>query len=254
MRIFGISERRLMPLIIALTVVLLVLAAAEAIALFWIIADQQAIGVDLVYYRDIAQRWLDTGVWYTDRQLSGPYETQTLVDNLYPPHALYLFLPWVVVPAPLWWILPLGFVGWVIWRLRPRAWSWPILALILVLPKSPTLVLYGNSDLWVTAAVAAGVLWGWPAVLISFKPSLGFLAFIGVHRRSWWIAVGLLGVATLPQIPLWLEWPVAISNSTASASYSLAVIPFIALPLVAWFASTDRPPLGGRGRTTLPLR
>jgi hypothetical protein len=229
-----------MPVIVGLTLVLLAVAVLETVALHRIIDDQDSIGVDLVFYRDIAQRWVDTGVWYTDRQLSGPYETQTLVDNLYPPHALYLFLPWIILPAPLWWILPFGFVAWTIRRLRPRPWVWPLLALILVLPKSPTLILYGNSDLWVTAFVAAGVLWGWPAILVSFKPSLGFFALIGVRRRSWWVAGVALGLATLPQLPLWLDWPVAISNSTATAGYSAAVIPFIALPVVAWLGSRDR--------------
>jgi hypothetical protein len=253
-RIAWISERRLMPVIVALTVVMLGLVVVEALVVRGIIARQGMLGADLDYYRTIAQRWLDTGVWYTDRQLSGPYETQTLVDNLYPPFALYLFLPWLVLPDVLWWVIPLGFISWTVRRLHPRPWSWPLLALILLLPKTSVLILFGNSDLWVAAAVAAGVLWGWPAILIAFKPSLGFFALIGIHRRSWWVALAIVAVVSIPQLPLWLEWPVAIANSTADATYSLSVIPFIALPIVAWIASSDRPPFGGRGHATLPLR
>ena len=32
----------------------------------------------------------------------------------------------------------------------------------------------GNTDMWVAAAIAAGVRWAWPSVLLTFKPSLAF--------------------------------------------------------------------------------
>ena len=38
---------------------------------------------------------MTTGVYYTDQQLAGPYVVQTQVHNLYPPHALYLFIPFL---------------------------------------------------------------------------------------------------------------------------------------------------------------
>jgi hypothetical protein len=238
-----LPERWLRPLVVAVTLVLLGVATYEFVMLWGIIDDQDGIGVDLVFYRDVAQRWLDTGVYYTERQLSGPYVTTTLVDNLYPPHALYLFLPWVVLPAVLWWAVPAIVIGSTIWWLRPRLWVWPILALIVALPKTPVAILYGNSDLWVATFVALAVRWWWPAVFITFKPSIAFLAALGMTRRSWWVAAVLLGVATLPQLPLWLEWPTAISNSTVTAQYSLAAIPFMILPLVAWLGSSRRAPL-----------
>jgi hypothetical protein len=150
--------RRLRPLWVGLTIVLLVLAALETVALYRVIDGQQAIGTDLDYYQFVAQRWLDTGVLYTDRQLSGPYVVQTQVDNLYPPHALYLFLPFLVLPDVLWWILPLGVIGYVVWWCRPVAWVWPILALIVLFPKTPGQILFGNTDMWVAAAIAGGVV------------------------------------------------------------------------------------------------
>jgi hypothetical protein len=36
---------------------------------------------------------------------------------------------------------------------------WPILALILLFPKTPNQILYGNTDMWVAAAIAGGVRW-----------------------------------------------------------------------------------------------
>lgn len=238
------AARRLAgPVQVALTVVLLSVALYETAWLWQFLDANRSLGVDHAYYVEIAQRWLDTGVWYTDRQLAGPYETQTLVDNLYPPHALYLFLPFVWLPFALWWLIPLTLVVYALWRLRPRLWSWPILALIIAMPKTPTAILYGNSDLWMLAFATAGILWGWPAVLATFKPSLGFVALIGIHRRSWWLVAVVLALATVPQLPLWLLWPTVIENSSATVEYSLAMLPFVAFPVVARLASTTRPPV-----------
>lgn len=234
------SDRRI--LWAGISLVLLAVAAWEAVQLWRIIGAQEAIGVDPVFYRDMGQRWLDTGTFYTERQLSGPYETTTLVDNLYPPIALYLFVPFVFLPLILWWVIPLAIVGYVVFQLRPVPWSWPILALILALPKTISSTIYGNSDLWVAAAVAGGVLWSWPAILALLKPSLAFFALIGINRVSWWFMAAILVVLSLPLLPLWLEYPTVIVNSTSTVIYSIGNLPFMALPLMAWLASRDRSP------------
>ena len=72
-------RRRLRPLWVGLTIVILVLVALETVQLFRVIDGQDAIGTDLHYYQFVAQRYVDTGVWFTDRQLSGPYVVQTQV-------------------------------------------------------------------------------------------------------------------------------------------------------------------------------
>jgi len=231
------SESNLRMVYVGVTVVFLGIAAAEAVLLYQIIDSQDAIGADPVFFRSIAQRWLDTGEFYAARQLAGPYTTVTLVDNLYPPSALYLFVPFTVLPTALWWILPIAFVAWTVWRLRPRLWAWPLLALVLALPKTWVVLFYGNTDMWLTAFVAGAVLWAWPAVLITIKPSLVFLAAIGITRRSWWIAAAVLAALNVPLIPLWLQWITVIRNSTVTAEYSLANLPLITLPVVAWLAS-----------------
>jgi hypothetical protein len=219
---------------------ILIAAIAEAVLLYQIIDDQHAVGIDLAYYQQIAQRWLDTGVWYTPEQLSGPYEQQTLVHNLYPPHALYLFVPFVFLPDILWWILPLGFIAYVIWWCRPAAWVLPILALMVLFPKTPNQIIYGNTDMWLTAAIAGGVWIGWPSVFVTFKPSMVIFAVLGIRTRAWWIAAIVLAIASLPLLPLWLDYPTAARNSTASWYYSFGNLPFFLLPIVAWLGSTRR--------------
>lgn len=230
----------LRPIWIGIAAMIVVATVAETIALYRIIDDQSAVGGDLEYYKGIARRWLDTGVWYTDRQLSGPYEVQTQVDNLYPPHALYLFIPFLVLPAPLWWILPLSLVAYVVWWCRPSIWAWPILALLLFFPKSPNLIVYGNSDMWVAAAAAAGVRWGWPAVLVSFKPSVALFGVLGIRTRWWWIAAAVLALASVPLLALWLDYPTVMTNSSAKFWYSSGDLPFLAIPVVAWLVSARR--------------
>jgi hypothetical protein len=205
-----------------------------------VIDDQHAVGADLGYYQFVAQRWLDTGVYYTARQLDGPYQVQTLVDNLYPPHALYLFLPFLVIPALVWWIVPLGVIAYVTWWCRPAIWAWPILALILAFPKTPNQIIYGNTDMWIAAFIAGGVRWAWPSVLISIKPSLAPFALIGIRSRRWWIAAAVLAVVSLPLISLWLLYPTVMRNSTAEWFYSFGNLPFFVLPVVAWLVSTRR--------------
>ena len=162
------SSTRLRPFYVGLTIVLLALSLVEFVVLFGIIDAQNAVGADLAYYQFVARRWLETGVYYTASQLSGPYVVQTQVDNLYPPHALYLFVPFVYLPAILWWIVPLAIIAWVVWWCRPALWGLPILAAIILFPKTPNQIIYGNTDMWIGAAIAAGVRWGWPSTLVSF--------------------------------------------------------------------------------------
>lgn len=57
-----LARRYARPVGFALTVVLLAIAVFEFVWLWRYIDGQRALGVDLNYYREIAQRWLDTGV------------------------------------------------------------------------------------------------------------------------------------------------------------------------------------------------
>lgn len=230
----------LRPIWIGITVMLLIAFAFEYVFLYRVIDDQTAVGVDHRFYVDVARRWLDTGVFYTDRQLSGPYETTTLIDNLYPPHALLLFIPFIVLPGLLWWVLPLGFMAYVVWWCRPQPWGLAVVAMLLLFPKSPNLIIYGNTDMWVGAAIAAGVRWGWPSVLISMKPSLIFFSALGILTRAWWVAAAALAVVSLPFAGLWVLYPTALGHSSSKPWYSFADIPFLLIPVAAWLFSSYR--------------
>ena len=89
---------------------------------------------------------------------------------------------------------------------------WPILALIVLFPKTPGQILFGNTDMWIAAAIAGGVRWAWPSVFVTFKPSLAFFAVIGIRSRSWWIAAVVLALASLPFLSLWLDYPTVMTQ------------------------------------------
>ena len=72
--------------------------------------------------------------------------------NLYPPTALYLFVPASLLPRVLWWVVPLAIIGWSLYRLRPAWWAWPSIALACIVPLNgpsvPVALVYGNTLLW----------------------------------------------------------------------------------------------------------
>jgi len=220
--------------ILVVTGVILVIAAWEAIFLWRYVGDQHALGTDFVFYRGIGQRWLDTGTFYLPRQLAGPYVVAADMDVLYPPIALLLFVPFVFLPWPAWWLIPVGGVAWAVLWWRPAPWTWPILAFLVAWPPQLANIFYGNSDTWIIAAIAGGLAIGWPGVFVLLKPSLAPFALAGIRRRSWWVAALLLGLISLAMLPLWLDFPVAIRNSDVGATYSLQDLPPMFIPVVAW--------------------
>lgn len=82
------------------------------------------VGVDYQLYVDATTRWLSGGPFYPAYELAGPF-ANTDHDILYPPVAILLFAPFTVLPAILWWAIPLGLVVWVIYCLRPDPVVWP---------------------------------------------------------------------------------------------------------------------------------
>jgi hypothetical protein len=97
----------------------------------------------------------------------------------------------------------------------------------------------GSTTLWIAAFVAAGLLWGWPAVLITLKPSYLPFALIGIRHRSWWVAAAALGVLSLPLWSAWGDYATVLRNAEfgttyLSSGFILASLPPTFLPLVAW--------------------
>ena len=246
------------------TGLLLVLFAIEFVDVWRLFAGRGQIGWDWDFYASLGRRWLDTGVMYGERQLTGqPYHVEINVDNLYPPTAIAWFVPFAVLPAVvsavLWWALPIAAVVAVLVRFRPALWAWPLMALCLAWPRSVGALVVGNSDLWSAGFVAGGLLWGWPGALGILKPSLAPFVVIGArgaHARSWWLAVVVLGVISFA---LWGYWPQYLTAAThweLPLDRALASVPLLLLPIAAWAARTDAPPawLGSRRATSLAVR
>jgi hypothetical protein len=113
-------------------------------------------------------------------------------------------------------------------------WTWPLLAMVLFWTGTMADLLLGNTNLWVAAGVAGGLLWGWPAALLVLKPSFGWLALVGVRKRSWWAAALVMGLLSLSMLPLWGDYLTTLRNSGMPLTYSLGGLPIAIATVVAW--------------------
>lgn len=188
--------------------------------------------IDYTMYMDATRRWLAGGPFFEPYQLTGPYPVR-MGDVLYPPVGLLLFIPFTVLPAVLWWAIPLGVTAAAIWNMRPAPVSWPFLALCCFWPPFVARIVAGNPVMWVMAAVALGFTFRWAFVGVLLKPSLFPFALLGVRDRSWWIALLLLAALSVPFGALWIDWLVAVANSEAGLLYSLQDVPILLLPIIA---------------------
>jgi len=220
---------------------ILVVAGYElAIVIPRVVSLGAPLGVDFHQYLEHARRFVETGTFYLEHQLHGPYAIEP-GDPLYPPAILYLLVPFLVIPQVLWWVAPLGLIGALAMRSRPKSWAWPLLALILADPRTVEIVIYGNPAMWIGAAVAGALLWSWPGALVLLKPSLAPFALIGIRSRGWWLTLAVGVVLSAPLAGLYVQFARVLLDSNGSWSYSLPDAPFVALPLVAWLARTRNP-------------
>jgi hypothetical protein len=199
------------------------------------------LGMDWEFYRDLGARWLANGSYYQLHQLTGPYVFTTMVDNMYPPHALLLFVPFVFLPAVLWWVIPMSILGHVLVWIRPAPWAWVVMVALLAWPRSIADALTGNTDMWVVAIIAAAIRWGWPAVLVSIKPTFAPIVALGL-ARPWQTAIAIvpLVVAGIAALPLWFDYARIISNVTIDPGYSLVSTPLLLIPIVARVSTIRR--------------
>jgi hypothetical protein len=225
------------------TAVLVSLAVVEAAVLFSIVQapGDWSLGMDYRFYRDIGMRWLREGTYYLPHQLAGPYDVRLMTDVLYPPYGLLLFVPLAVLPALVWWIVPVGvlMLAWRWWR--PAPWTWPVVVLLFMWPRSMATFLYGNTDMWIAAGVAGGLLFGLPAALVLLKPTLAPLALVGVRHRSWWTIPIALMLSFVAMASMWTDYLTVLRNVRIGWDYSLGSLPLVSLPLVLWL-----------GRRTIP--
>jgi hypothetical protein len=200
---------------------------------------------DRVLYMDAARSWLNGTGFYHDYQLAGPYEVRS-GDILYPPPMLLVFAPLAAIPDPLsailYYSIPLGItVAAVVW-LRPAVVGWPAILFCLWWPTTIVVIAGGNPGIWIMAFMALGTLWRPLSVLVFLKPTLAPFAFFGANRRSWWIALGVLGLVSLLFLPMWRDYFTAVLNAKGGGGifYSIGQAPMLFLPLAAWATSTRR--------------
>jgi hypothetical protein len=199
-------------------------------------------GGDLRDYLDATRSWLQGDGFYLPRQLHGPYATQ-LGDVLYPPTALFVLIPFLVLPAPVWWVLAVGLPAFLIWSWRPRPWAVALILVCLAFPNMAIVYFRGAPVIVITAVIAAALRWKWPGALLLLKPSILPFALIGIRTRGWWLTAGLLVVLTLPVLPLVPAWVQATMDSRGNGGwlYSLKDLPLMMVPVVAYLGRTRDP-------------
>ena len=207
------------------------------------------VGYDYGFYVAVGRHFLETGQAYFPSQ-SAPYIAEGMV-NIYPPTALYLFVPFVVLPAVLWWAVPLGIIASALYRLRPARWAWPVMALACCVPINapavPVALVYGNTLLWTVAAIFGGA---------AFRPGLAWAGIIKptdlvfglpFALRSW-RGFAVTVVASVALLPLWFDYIAALGNLVDGGLLrGMSAWAALAIPLVAWVARTGRS-LPARGR------
>ena len=157
-------------------------------------------------------------------------------DALYPPTTLLLFVPFTLwIPAVLWWAIPLAVIAVAIIRVRPAWWSWPILAAVLLYPRTWIFLMYGNPAMWMLAALAAGAASGWPTPLAALKLAFAPLALIGARDPRWRLGFAILAVVSLPFGVMWLDYCRVLINAQNpfGIGYLLGELPIAAALVVA---------------------
>lgn len=223
------------PLCVGLTVVLLAVWLLEVRLAFTEYGWITTFGDDLAIYTDATQRLFSGGNWYLGRQLE-PYVLMQR-DVLYPPVTAWFFAPFVVLGPVVFLVAGVTLLAGLTLAWRPAPWTWPLIALCLLVPTSILKPWSGNPSLWVAVAVAAGLRWGWPGALVLMKPTFLPFALAGMRTRGWWLTVGALVVLSLPFLAETLRYPSVILNASgplATITYSVWDWPLALIPVLAW--------------------
>ncbi len=193
-------------------------------------------GDGLRVHPSVGAQWLADGSYYLPRQLAGPYVatllgTGTPVD-IDPPSALLLFEP-LHCPAcgPL--VDHPTAVGWCVASWRPAPVTLAVCVALLLWPRSGRRPALRESDIWIVAAIAAGLRFGWPAILVTIKPTLPCSHCWGSGTEHGGIAA-VMSAILIVALPLWIDYVTALRNASIPLLYSLGSLPLMAVPLVAW--------------------
>jgi hypothetical protein len=232
------SGRWFGPTMLGLSLSILLFAAGVFVLRVLTVMRDGVVGIDYLIFVEYGRRWRETGTTYLPYQLDGPYEaaiTQdlALAPGMYPPAAGPIFALVSALPAVLWWAIPIGLVVVLLWRWRPAAWAWPLMAAAVAWPETLTILLVGGTTMWIVAGIAAGLEWRWPGALILLKPPLALFALIGIRSRGWWVVAVALVALSLPQAADYVQ---ALLNTERAPSYYLGSLPALCLPIIAWLA------------------
>lgn len=226
----------------------LVAIVVVSVALFLVQLGLYAAGtVDIImldwdrgHYMDAARRFLDTGQPYLPWEIAGPFD-YTPLTFLHPPLALWLMVPFSFLPDVLWYVAPVVIVLAVLASWRPSPLALAIVGLCILWPRTPAMVVTGNTDMWVAALVALGLRFGLPGPFVLIKPSLGPLALAGIHRRAWWVGLAVVIAISLPFGSLWYDWIRVVLHAPGGLLYSALALPGTVFPVFAWWGRrTDR--------------
>jgi hypothetical protein len=194
-------------------------------------------GTDYRIHVAAAARWLELGSPYYPLQLAGPYQLAATEPPaiLYPPTIFPLFAAFTVLPAALWWGIPIAITLVVIAMHRPSRSRLVVILLLLAWPQSVIVFAVGNPVMWIVAGLALGTVYPAFSPLVLLKPSLFPLALWGANRRAWWLGLALLLLMSIPFGSLWMQWLTALFNARQSQGifYSAYQVPLLLIPLVA---------------------
>ena len=200
-------------------------------------------GIDFRLYLTATRSWMAGDGFYYPWQLTTTYGMDP-PPILYPPPILILLVPFTVLPAFLWWAIPLGVIAWAIRSLRPARWSWPLLVLLFGWATGAWLVWSGNPMMWAAAALGYAAVRGWSGPLVLLKPSLAPFGLMGIRTRGWWVTLAVVVAVSIAFLPLWSKFFTAIGNfgSGRGIAYSLPDYPMMAGVVVAWLGRTRSNP------------
>jgi len=206
----------------AVLVVCVVVLAQELAVMSGTRALREIPGLDYSLYMEATRRWLGGGPFYEPYQLAGPYAVG-FGDILYPPQMLALFVPFTVLPWPLWYAIPAAITVGSIVAWRPAAWSWVAILLVATVWMWTFLVwCFGTPTIWFIALVALGLRHAPTAALILLKPSIAPFALIGMRDRRWWLFVVAGAASCLLCWPLFVQWVTVMANIRGTdALYSI---------------------------------
>jgi hypothetical protein len=236
------------PVAIGLAVLFAMGAVLMAVTVFWGFERLDLLAIDYRMLVEFGHRQADAGSIYAPYQLEGPYRydmgagrTDTsIMPALYPPIAGPVFWTLTFLPGVLWWAVPVGGLAFAVWG--AKAWTWPLLPLAGWFPHTPSVFVVGGSTMWVAAGLALGIRFGWPVLVVVFKPTLAPFALAGARHRSTWIGLAILMGLSILLLPEWLRYATVLLNlESPGLFYSIGDMPLVLAAIVtAWSARLRR--------------